>query len=158
MPSRIPQVIDAVLAACATVQATTLAGVTVYDGPPAVQPPAAGKILVIGGDWVPSDQSRAAASATQEASMGNRSRNETISIACQCRAGSGDTTMATQRTDAFGIVAAVEQLLVADPTLGGLTYSDAKVGSVDEVRQIQQSGAGCVVSFTITATALLWDG
>lgn len=158
MPSKIPLIIDYVLAQCAAAQATTLVDVTIHDGPPATQPPGTNKHLVIGGEWTTPDLSRPAATGVQEPSIGNRSRNETVSIVCQARSGWGDAPMASRRTEAFGIVAAVEAFLVADPTLGGLSYGDARVGSVDEVRQIQQSGAGCVVSFTITATALLWDG
>jgi hypothetical protein len=149
---------DYLLTACTAAQATTLVDVVVHDGPPAVQPPGTNKHLVIGGEWTTADLSRAAAFATQETSMGNRSRNELVSISCQARSGWGAEDMASRRAEAFGIVAAVEQILAADPTLGGLSYGDAQVGAVDEVRQIQQSGAGCIVSFTVTATALLWDG
>ena len=158
MPSKIPQVIDYLLAQAAAAQATTLADVTIHDGPPAVQPPGTNKHLVIGGEWTTPELSRPAATGSQETSMGNRSRNETIAVTCQARSAWGAVEMVTRRAEAFAIVAAVEALIVADPTLGGLTYADAKVGSVDEVRQIQQSGAGCIVSFMVMATALLWDG
>jgi hypothetical protein len=159
VPSKLDATLTWLVAAAQGLTATTLAGVHIQDGPPTSSLAGLPKVLVIGGEWLPSDVSRAGASSTQEPSMGNASRNETMSISCSAFSQSGDTDMAARRAETFAIVAAVENLLVADRTMGGLTYGDARVGSYDAYRPLQnERGGAAIVDFTITATALLWDG
>lgn len=159
MPSRIPDVLTYLVAQCTALQSTTLAGVRVQDGPPTLALTDERKVLVIGGEWEPSDTTRPGAAAEQTPSMGNASRDEAISVTCSAFSQSGDADVAGRRTEAFGITSAVEAMIVADRTLGGLCYGDARLDSVDEYRAVQnERGSAAVVDFTITATALLWDG
>ena len=159
MPSRIPQVLDYLVAMASGLTATTLAGVQVQDGPPTQSLAGLPRVLVIGGEWQPSDVARPGATGTQEPSMGNASRNETISVACSAFSQSGDTDMRARRDEAFAVEAALENAVIADRTLGGLCYGDARVASVDDYRPLQnERGSAAVVDFTITCTALLWDG
>jgi hypothetical protein len=159
MPSKIPQVTDYLVALAAGLTATTLAGVHVQDGPPTAQLLGLRKVLVVGGEWQPSDIARPGATGTQEPSMGNASRNESILVACSAFSQSGDTGMKILRDEAFAVEAAFENAVIIDRTLGGLCYGDARVAAVDNYRPIQnERGAAAIVDFTITATALLWDG
>lgn len=159
MSSKIPAVLDYIVAMCQTLTATTLAGVTVQDGPPTANLAALSKVLVLGGEWEPSAVARPGASGSQEPSAGNASRNETISIAGSAFSQSGDTDIKARRDEVFAIVAALENALVADRTLGGLVLGDARVASTDAYRPVQnERGSAAVDDFTITATALLWDG
>jgi hypothetical protein len=159
MPSKIPEVVAYLVVMAQGLQANTLAGVHVQDGPPTANVGGLPRVLVIGGEWQPSDVARAGANGTQEPSMGNASRNETITVACSAYSQSGDPDMAGRRTETFAVTAALENAVVADRTLGGLVLGDARVASVDEYRPLQnERGSAAVVNFTITATALLWDG
>lgn len=159
MPSKIPQVLDYLVALASGLTASTLAGVQVQDGPPTQSLAGLPKVLVIGGEWQPSETVRSGATGPQEPSMGNASRNESISVACSAFSQSGDTDMKARRDEAFAIEAAFENAVIADPTLGGLCYGDARVAAVDDYRPLQnERGSAAVVDFTITATALLWDG
>jgi hypothetical protein len=159
MPSVIPDALAWLVSSAQALTATTLDGVFVQDGPPTASLAAHPKVLVIGGEWLPSDVSRPGAASTQEPSMGNASRNESLTVACSAFSQSGDTDMAARRAECFAVVAAVENLLVADRTMGGLSYGDALVGSYDAYRPLQnERGSAAIVDFTITATALLWDG
>lgn len=159
MPSRIPDVLAYLVAQCTALQASTLAGVYVQDGPPTLALVEQRKVLVIGGEWEPSSTSRPGARGTQTPSMGNASRDEAIEIACSAFSQSGDSDVATRRAEAGGIVAAVENRVIADRTLGGITYGDALVAGWDAYRPIQnERGSAAIIDFTIKATALLWDG
>lgn len=156
--TRLLDVPDAVLAACQALSATTLADVLIQDGPPAAAAAGQRRILIIGGEWLPSSQSRPAATASRVAA-GNSSFEELITVVCSAVAQSGDQDMAARRAEVKAILGAVEEALAADQTLGGLTYSDTGITSVDPLREIQnERGAACTVAFTIAGTALVWNG
>jgi hypothetical protein len=152
--TKVPLVINAVLALART---SAAADVYVQDGPPTRQLGGLPKVLVVGGTW--DDPDRAGAVATQIPGMGNASRNEQIAVTCSAFAQSGDVDMAPRRVDVFAIVAALENAIVADRSLAGVGWGDAYVSSVDEVDQRQsEAGSACIVTFTVSTTALLWDG
>lgn len=150
MPSKIPAAIDGLLTLCRNLQATTLAGVEVVDGPIlSAASPTANQLrrLVIG-----YDANDMAAEGQQEwASMprAGSARAEQITIHCVAESASGQTDMKTRRDDAFAIVAAVEGAIKTDPTLNG-AVTWANFGQHLDVRQPQTTqGAVCSVFFGV---------
>lgn len=151
-------VLDYLVAACRA--SSALVDVVVQDGTPlSTNLGGAPKVLVIGGEWQRSDAARSAANASQEPSAGNYSNDEAVSIACTAFGQGGDSDPATHRAEAKAVLNAVKATILADPKLGGLSYGDTRIGSVDDVRPVQnERGGACIVAFTVTTTALLWDG
>lgn len=158
--TRIDDVLTYLVAMATTAQATTLAGVTVQDGPwPAAYVVTDPRFLIVGGDFEPTNAAQSAVSTTQTpSSMGNNSVDEDLTIRGVAVSQSGDPVMGPRRAEAVATVEAFEDLLTADQKLGGLLQS-AAVLSVDSLRQVQVSrGAYCAVNFTVTASALIWNG
>lgn len=156
--TRLLDIPDAILTAVRLLQDTSLAGVLINDGPPAAAAAGYRKILVIGGEWLPSAEQPPAASA-ERTPAGNQSFEERVTVTCAAVAQSGDLDMAARRAEVKAILGAVEEALAADQTLGGLTYSDTGITSVDPLREIQnERGGACTVAFTIAGTALVWNG
>ena len=86
--------------------------------------------------------------------IGARQRNEYIVIHCVAEAWAGGTDVRTVRLAAYGILAAVEVLLQADPTLGGrVLFTDNSMPT----RQLRQNntadGQVARVYFSIKAKA-----
>jgi hypothetical protein len=157
--TRVDDVLTYLVAAATALVPSTLAGVTVQDGPwPAAYVVTDPDFLIVGGDFEP-NTSESAVSATQTPSrMGNYSVVEDLSVRCVAVSQLGDTAMGPRRARAMVIIEAFEDLLTADPKLGGLLQS-AAVLSVDSLRQVQTSrGAYCAVNFTVSASALIWNG
>jgi hypothetical protein len=158
--TRVDDVLTTLVAKAVVAQGTTLAGVTVQDGPwPAAYVVTDADFLIIGGDFDPVSAGESAVNATQTPSrMGNNSVEEDLSIRGVAVSQSGDVAMAPRRARAVGIVEAFEDLLTADQKLDGLLRSAATL-SVDGVRQVQSArGAYCAVDFTVSASALIWNG
>jgi hypothetical protein len=158
--TKVDDVLTYLVAAATAAQASTLAGVTVQDGPwPAAYVVTDPRFLIIGGDFEPTNAAQSAVSATQTPSrMGNYSVVEDLSVRGVAVSQSGDTAMGPRRAEAVSAVEAFEDLLTADPKLGGLLQS-AAVLAVDSLRQVQTSrGAYCAVNFTVSASALIWNG
>lgn len=153
----IPVILDALVAACVAAQATTLSEVVIYDGP-MPSGPTAPAVLLIGGEWIPSEPGRNSVTGTQVSSrMGNNSREEEIRILCAAISQAGDPDMRARRELAFAIVAAVEDILTASPNLGGARW--VLLSSVDSVQQLfNDRGAACAVNFSVTASSLIWNG
>jgi hypothetical protein len=134
-------------------------GLFVQDGPPTVEVRAVPRVLVLAGRWDTGADGRGAARSTQVPAGGNASRSEAITVTGSAFAQSGDTDMADRRTEVFEVLAVLEQAVVDDRTLGGLVMGDARLASVDDYRPVQnERGSAAVVDFTLSATALLWDG
>jgi len=128
--------------------------VAVYDGP--VTTAAPGQLVL----WVGlSDPDSVAAplgaeSQQQWVGIGAKTRDEFVTIYCVAEAWTGATDVRTVRLSAYGIVAAVEQILAADPTLGGnVLFTDNTMPQ----RQLRQNnttaGQLARVMFTIKAKA-----
>lgn len=157
--SAISAVLDYLVTAATAAQATTLVGVHVQDGPPTASLAGLPKVLVLGGEWQPSDVARPGAAGPQEPAMGAASYYEQISLSGSAFAQSGDTAMRDRRDEAFAILDALKALIFADRTLGGLVQGDARISVVDEYRPLQnERGSAAIVDFTVSGTALLWDG
>lgn len=146
MPSKVPAAIDGLLALVTALQATTLAGVDIFDGPKLTDSQT-GKRLFVGYDI----EGIAAHGAQDWASIpaASKSRGENMTIRCVAESMSGQTDMKGRRDEAFAIVAAVEGAIKGDPTLGGaVTYANC-LAEV-EVRQPQTpQGAVCTVFFGV---------
>lgn len=146
MSSKVPAVIDWLLTMVRALQATSLLGVDIYDGPK-LDSSANGRRLFVG-----YDVEGIAAEGDQEwASMPKTgsARAERMTIRCVAESSTGQTDMKGRRDDAFAIVAAVEDAIKNDPTLGGaVTYSN--LGAHIEVRQPETTqGAICTVFFGV---------
>jgi hypothetical protein len=142
-------------------QATTLAGVTVVDGPwPAGRVVTDPDFLIIGGDYDPTSVDVSAVTTEPTPSrMGNNSIEEALTAIGVAVSQSGDpNAVTTCRARAVGWVEAFQDALTADPTLGGL-LDDQALLAVTGLRQIQTAkGPYCAVNFTVSATALIWNG
>lgn len=158
--TRVDDLLLALYGKAVAAQPTTLAGVTVVDGPwPAAYVVTDLDFLVVGGDFEPANASVSAVQTTQTPDpMGNASMDEALTVRCVVVSQAGDTDMAARRARAVTVLEAYEDLLTADQTLGGLLQESVTL-SVDSVRQVQTAkGAYCAINFTIGASALIWNG
>lgn len=159
--TRIDDLLSTLVAKAQAAQATTLAGVTVQDGPwPARYVVTDSDFLIIGGDFDPQNIDVSAVTSVQTPDlMGNFSVDEDLTVVAVAVSQSGDpNAMATCRAKAIATVEAFEDLLTADPMLGGLLQSQT-VLSVTSLRQVQTAdGPYCAVNFTVSASALIWNG
>jgi hypothetical protein len=159
--TRADDFLTALVAKAVGLQATTLAGVTVLDGPwPAGATVTDPDFLIIGGDYEPTSFDQPAVTTIPTASpMGNNSFDEAIAVPGVAVSWRGDpNAMATCRSVAIATVEAFQDSLTADPTLGGLLEDQALLAVVG-LRQVQTTrGPYCAVNFTVSATALIWNG
>lgn len=158
--TRADDVLTYLVAMATALVPTTLAGVTVQDGPwPAAYIVTDPDFLIIGGDFEPTGIAQSAVSTTQTPSpMGNNSIDEDLTVRWVAVSQSGDTAMGPRRARAMAVVEAFEDGLTADQKLGGLLQS-AAVLSIESLRQVQnKAGAYCAVNGTVTASALIWNG
>lgn len=134
----------------------TTAGVTVIDGP-AIQAANIGTDVVYVG-WDGGAGADAARGTQDWASLGNRARDENLSVTCYVEANRGDTTMKPTRDAALAVVTTCEQSLRSDPQLDGALSgpSWAAFAEVVSLTQLQTSdGSRVGVVFTVNAFARL---
>lgn len=155
--SVIAAALDGLLELCrnAAVEGGTLAGVVVVDGPPVGEP--SDPLLLFIGD-TPDDESPGVIGTQEFASLGGNAKDETFSIYCTAVSRSGDTVIKAERDLAFGIVAAVEQLLRqgvagADPRLGGAVLWSGVGGDVQYTPLQLTKGAYVEVGFNVVCRA-----
>ena len=115
MASRVPELIDALVAACRA--APALADVAVADGPELSESNPA-EWLMIGFDGDPDSNFQAAQSVGGWASLVNSDREEQLQVTCAVFASRGDTDVRAARARAYEIAGVLEQLLRADPSVG----------------------------------------
>ncbi len=148
----VPAVIDWLVA---TFQASPLlAGVTVYDGP--VTTGAAPQQVLWIGMQDPDAIAAPICAESQQAwvGVGARQRDEFLTIHCVAEAWAGTTDVKTIRDQAYGIVAAVEQILQADPTLGGnVLFTDNTMPQRQLRQNNTENGQLARVYFTVKAKA-----
>lgn len=131
----------------------------------------AARYLVIGGTY--EDEEAPGVVGQAVATLGtNRSRDENGTVLCTAAAWSGDVvlpdasvavaseakTARQLRADAFGILAGVESVLRANPTLGlvggGVQHMNVEIGDRTSVSQVvNDDGVACVVTFAVAFTA-----
>lgn len=123
--------------------------VAVYDGPMVTADPGM-LALWVGVDDIDTDTPLAAESNRQWASYADQ--NETITIHCVAGSRSGSNDITARRTAAYGIVAAVEELIRGDTTRFG---DNGAVGSPGVTgSRLRQGGGEARVSFEIILTVL----
>lgn len=145
--SRTPAVIDALVTLCAA--APTLVGVTVVDGPFTTN--LADPDVLFVGDTARGDP---AANAQQTwAGLGAQRRDQIVEVVLTAVSRAGETVMKPRRDRAYEIVAAVEDAMRADPTLGGVVIA-AGAGTAESLDQAQTpQGAYAAVTFRVQAKA-----
>lgn len=102
----------------------------------------------------------------QFATLGARSRDETYQIVCAVEHWTGDTTMATARAAAFGLLRTFELLMrgvpatgaPGDATLGGAVLYAQVSGGIETYQDQDDAGATCMVVFHVATTARLTTG
>ena len=156
--SRVPAVLDYLVTlfqgAATLGQATP--PVTVIDGPNPTADPG-NLTLWVGVDDIANPEPAAGDSTQAWAGLGHQARNEQIIIYCTAQAWSGDDNVRTMRVAVAGIVAAAEDLVRNDASLGG-TVSTPGNAAVTAIRWQQGPGVtggrmGARAMFQITAQA-----
>jgi len=130
-----------------------LSGVRIFDGIE-LDYSYPGNAIAVGHDGALEGDDVNAGSMHQEYEglLGNHSKFEEGSVNCVLWAGNGTTNLASLRTAAFALLAAVETQIRSDISFGGLVlYSDLTSGSFS-YRQTNV-GAGVVIPFVITYKA-----
>ena len=124
--------------------------VVVYDGPQTTLAPAQ-LVLWVGLDDPDTDQVAPSGAAAQQewAAIGRLGRNEISTIHCVAEAWTGADDIRSMRVAAFGILAAVETLVRADPFSGLALYADPGVTGIELRQNNTQAGSQARVSFQI---------
>ena len=151
MNTRIGVVIDGLV----TTWTTALTTATVIDGPARQKPNIGDDTVYVG--WDGGDDNEDAASANQEwAGLGNKARNENITITCYAEATRGDDDTKPTRDACLALVQAAEAALRTDPSLGG-ALSGAQWAAFGEITRLAQpklnNGTRVGAVFTVTAFA-----
>jgi hypothetical protein len=149
MPSSIPGVVDAVLAMLRA-RPELAAPVEVWDGFPR-RPITDLDLVAVGGKDEPT------ADGTQDAVvLGNRRRDERYTLRVYCSSSRGTADQKVTRDRAFALMAAAEDGLRADSTLGGRVMS-AQVGGRIALQQTDADtaadGSFAEVSFDVSIRA-----
>ncbi len=97
--------------------------------------------------------SEAAVASQSWAQLGGRVRDETFSVHCAAVAWNGAGDIYRAMDDAYGLMAAVEAALVADPSLGSVLLFAPGI-TAHSLRLVQdEHGAGAQVPFDVTCRA-----
>jgi hypothetical protein len=150
MGSRVPEVIDALVALGQAEADAELAGVRVTDGPQ-VTDTAAPDWLVIGYDGDPDGDLQAAATVGGWAGLGVR-REEQFQVTVAAIASRGATDVRTARVRAYEIGARVEAWLSADPRLG-LRELEAAIEATRFIQDQTDQGVQAVLLLTVAGRA-----
>jgi hypothetical protein len=131
---------------------STLAGVVVADGPQANSDPSP-DLLFVAYDGV-ADSGALIVDATQNLMAFQRVKGEDASVTCSVVSYRGEPDVISARARAFAVLAAAEDLLRANMTLGGLVMH-AFVSSHQYYPSQTETGAMARVVFTVTYKAQL---
>lgn len=141
--SRIPAVRTALVAALKA----SLPNAVVFNGPFVTVPD--GDYVAVG--WTPEGDR---AGATQSwAGLGNKARDEQIDVPCYCDSYSGSTNWPARIDAAYTLLAAAENALRADPTLGGAIPNPgwAQISSYTEFDEGNPQGTYVGIVFHVVA-------
>ena len=157
--SRLPALIDylfSLFASDATLGGPIVSGtqtgpVTVYDGPPVTALDAPLKLYVGLGDPDNPGAEPAGESSQEWAALGRRARDETTTVHCAAEAWSGADDIRAMRLAAYGIVAAVETLMQADPAQfgGNVLFPDPGITGLALLQNSTDKGAIARVAFDL---------
>ena len=127
------------------------------DGPPLRGAVVGDDTLYIGWDGTPDNPD--AGTASQELKgIGDRHRDEQLSISCYAEATRGETTVKPTRDAAIALINGVENTLNSDRTLGGVIPGPgwAWLATIDRLAQPQtDAGSRVGIQFTVSARARL---
>lgn len=144
---------DAVCLALTAMWTAALTGITVADGPQVNSDPST-DWLFVGFNGDSPDEYNEGASGQQSLMTFARGKAEDGQITCAVVSVSGDTNIPAARARAYAFVAAAEDAVRADMTLGGLVMhafvSDHRYSPVQT-----QQGAKVRIVFTVTYKAQL---
>ncbi|MFI7643740.1 hypothetical protein [Nonomuraea sp. NPDC049400] len=145
--SRAPTVIDALVALFDA--APALDGVKVIDGPIVTNDPLH-KAVFVGYDGDPENDGGEAVTFSQDwASIGQKAKDETFTVQCAVAAWKGSTKVKPVRDLAYSLLAAVENTLRADPSLGQPPPTIVAFASGALIQAQRQSGIECRIPFQI---------
>lgn len=145
--SRAPAVIDALVALFEATPA--LDGVKVVDGPLVTGDPLH-RAVFVGYDGDPDNDGGEAVTFSQEwASIGQKAKNETFTVQCAVAAWKGSTKVRPVRVLAYDLLAAVEDTLRADPSLGMPPPTIVAFASGSLIQAQRKSGIECRIPFQI---------
>jgi hypothetical protein len=144
--SRAPAAIDALAALFAA--APGLSGVEVVDGPTVTGDPLH-EALFVGYDGDPDGAGEAVTFEQTWAGLGAKAKDETFAITCAVVAWGGDTAVREIRLRAFALLAEVENILRADPSVGLPPPTVVAMASGSLVQAQRQSGMECRIPFQI---------
>jgi hypothetical protein len=130
---------------------TALPGVTVLDGELTGEAFPA-KWLIVGDDGVVAEDEVAATSKQVWAGIGAKTRDEVITVTCAAGAWTGNAaaTRKSVRDDALAVMAAAEQALRNDPSLGSITQGGAQITDADLHNISDPAGIGVALVFMVT--------
>lgn len=151
MPSKVPALIDWLVAAFTAIGASSDPPFVVYDGP--VISDAADKLILWVGLEEPNSASPEVAATFNQAraDMGGATRTEQPEIRCAVEAWGGTGDLATVRVQAFAILAAVENYVRSDNTMfgGNAQLANPGVTGGSLIQDNTQEGAVARVTFAI---------
>ncbi|MFB7595758.1 hypothetical protein [Streptomyces sp. NPDC056160] len=148
-PSRVPELIDAFLAA---LQASAgLSGVRVVDGP-LVSNSAATEWVFVGYDGDPSGEFATASTSQQWAGLGAKAKNEDILLTGAVLVQRGSTAVRDCRLRCYGIFAAVETVVRADPALGLPPPTVCSISETSFHTEQTERGVQARMPFTLTCS------
>ncbi|MGW4883365.1 hypothetical protein [Streptomyces murinus] len=150
MGSRVPEVIEALVALGQAEASTELEGVQVSDGPE-VTGSSSPDWLIIGFDGDPDGDFRAAQTVGGWAGLGSR-REEQWQVTVAAIASRGDTDVRAARTRAYEIGARVEAWLRADPSIG-LRSLEAAIEASQLTQDQTDQGVQAVLLLTVAGRA-----
>lgn len=144
--SRVPAVLDTLVARFDA--AAALDGVRVVDGPIVTSEPLH-EAVYVGYDGDPDGGGDAVDFQQQWAAIGQKAKDETFTVTCAVVVWRGSTTVRPVRLRAFEVLAAVEDVLRADPSLGLPPPSVVAFASGSLVQSQRQSGIEIRIPFGV---------
>jgi hypothetical protein len=150
MGSRVPEVIEALVALGQAETSAELDGVKIADGPEVTED-AALDWLIIGFDGDPSGDFEAAQSVGGWSDLGT-GREEAFQVTVAAIANRGDTDIVAARRRAYEIGARVEAWLRADPGIG-LRSLEAAIEATRLVQDQTEDGAQARLLLTVAGRA-----
>lgn len=144
--SRAPVVIDALVGLFDA--DPVLDGVKVVDGPIVTNDPLPEAVFV-GYDGNPEGDGEAVDFRQEWASIGQRAKDETFTVTCAVVVWRGSTEVKPIRDRAFALLAAIENSLRADPSLGQPPPTIVAFASGSLVQSQRQSGVEVRIPFQI---------
>lgn len=144
--SRVPAVIDALVDFFEA--APALADVRVIDGPIVTSSPLK-EAVYVGYDGDPDGEGQAAESAQEWAGIGQKARKETVTVTCAVVVWHGSTKIRPVRVRAYEVLAAVEESLRTDPSLGLPPPTVAAWASGSLTQTQSQNGCECRIPFQV---------